>query len=82
MLAQMAAFWRRNPTRRVIGHAHGDGLSGINDASSAYGQNKADAFPAAELNTLMDQGQPGIRLNAPSSTKETPDSRREAATRS
>ena len=52
------------PHVAVIGHAHGDGLSGINDASSAYGQNKADAFPAAELNTLMDQGQPGIRLNA------------------
>ena len=49
----------------LVGQAVADGLRGVDRAAAPHGQEEVHPLPAAQLDPLTDQGQPGIGHHAP-----------------
>ena len=52
------------PEVPVVGHAHGDGLGGVDDAAAADGDHEIDLLLTRELDALIDQPAAGVGLDA------------------
>ena len=56
-------FGEEVPEIAVVGHAHADGLGGVDGAAAAHRQNEVHALPAAQVDALVHLAAAGVGLD-------------------